>query len=130
MVDEPELNLHPENQRKIARLFARLVNVGLKVFLTTHSDYIIREFNTLIMLKGKKKITQEENYEKKEWLSPQQFRVYITTDKKSKTANKQKTIRTLIKANITPEEGIEMTSFDESIADLNRIQDRILLEDS
>lgn len=28
MVNEPELNLHPENQRRIARLFARLVNLG------------------------------------------------------------------------------------------------------
>ena len=51
MVDEPELNLHPENQRLIARLFARIVNLGIKVFITTHSDYIIKELNTLIMLK-------------------------------------------------------------------------------
>ncbi|MFN6181816.1 MAG: AAA family ATPase, partial [Dolichospermum sp.] len=50
MVDEPELNLHPENQRRVARLFARLVNVGIKVFITTHSDYIVKELNTLIML--------------------------------------------------------------------------------
>ena len=47
MVDEPELNLHPENQRRIARLFARLVNLGVKVFITTHSDYIVKELNTL-----------------------------------------------------------------------------------
>jgi predicted ATPase len=53
MVDEPELNLHPENQRRVARLFARLVNLGIKVFITTHSDYIIKELNTLIMLKRK-----------------------------------------------------------------------------
>jgi len=52
MVDEPELNLHPENQRKVARLFSRLVNAGLNVFMTTHSDYIIKELNTLIMLSG------------------------------------------------------------------------------
>jgi hypothetical protein len=45
IVDEPELNLHPENQRRIARLFARLVNIGIKVFITTHSDYIIKELN-------------------------------------------------------------------------------------
>ena len=50
MVDEPELNLHPENQRRVARLFARLVNLGIKVFITTHSDYIVKELNTLIML--------------------------------------------------------------------------------
>lgn len=39
MVDEPELNLHPANQRRIARLFACLVNIGIKVFITTHSDH-------------------------------------------------------------------------------------------
>ena len=50
MVDEPELNLHPANQRRIARLFACLVNLGVKVFITTHSDYIVKELNTLIML--------------------------------------------------------------------------------
>ena len=50
MVDEPELNLHPANQRRIARLFASLVNSGIKVFITTHSDYIVKELNTLIML--------------------------------------------------------------------------------
>ncbi|MFM7714300.1 MAG: AAA family ATPase, partial [Microcystis sp.] len=54
IVDEPELNLHPENQRRIAKLFARLINIGIKVFITTHSDYIIKEINTLIMLNHNK----------------------------------------------------------------------------
>ncbi|GAJ06031.1 unnamed protein product, partial [marine sediment metagenome] len=55
IIDEPELNLHPENQCRLARLFACLVNAGLKVFITTHSDYIVKEINTLLMLKQKKK---------------------------------------------------------------------------
>ena len=50
MIDEPELNLHPENQLRIARLFSQLVNIGIKIFVTTHSDYIIKELNTLIVL--------------------------------------------------------------------------------
>ncbi|MDR8356489.1 ATP-binding protein, partial [Acinetobacter baumannii] len=45
MIDEPELNLHPRNQRMLARLLAKLVNHGVKVFLTTHSDFIIKEMN-------------------------------------------------------------------------------------
>ena len=53
IIDEPELNLHPENQRCIARLLAKLVNYGIKVFITTHSDYIVKELNTLIMLIGR-----------------------------------------------------------------------------
>lgn len=43
MIDEPELNLHPKNQIRIARLFAKLINVGVKIWITTHSDYIIKE---------------------------------------------------------------------------------------
>ena len=50
IIDEPELNLHPDNQRKIARFIGRLINEGFKVLVSTHSDYIIRELNNLIML--------------------------------------------------------------------------------
>ena len=46
MIDEPELNLHPENQRKLARLLAAISRAGIRIFITTHSDYIIRELNT------------------------------------------------------------------------------------
>ena len=50
IIDEPELNLHPDNQLKITRVLAKLVNHGFKVIMSTHSDYIIREVNNLIML--------------------------------------------------------------------------------
>ncbi|TAH20118.1 MAG: hypothetical protein EAZ08_06915 [Cytophagales bacterium] len=50
MIDEPELNLHPENQIKMARLFAKLLNAGIRVWITTHSDYIVKELNNCIML--------------------------------------------------------------------------------
>ena len=73
MVDEPELNLHPENQRRIARLFAQLVNLGIRVFATTHSDYIVKELNTLIMLKQDKpylkQIAKEEGYQSEELIA-------------------------------------------------------------
>jgi len=50
IIDEPELNLHPDNQRKVARVIAQMVNAGIKVMISTHSDYIIRELNNLMML--------------------------------------------------------------------------------
>ncbi|HHP0406170.1 AAA family ATPase [Acinetobacter baumannii] len=50
MIDEPELNLHPSNQRLVARLIAKMVNMGLKIVVSTHSDYFVRELNSLIML--------------------------------------------------------------------------------
>lgn len=52
MIDEPELNLHPSNQRVIARFLAKLVNSGIRVIVSTHSDYFVKEINSLIMLHG------------------------------------------------------------------------------
>ena len=49
IIDEPEMNFHPDVQVILARIFAILVNKGLKIVVSTHSDYIVREFNNLIM---------------------------------------------------------------------------------
>lgn len=53
IIDEPEISLHPNNQILIARFIAQMINAGLKVLISTHSDYIIRELNNLIMLNVK-----------------------------------------------------------------------------
>lgn len=50
MIDEPELNLHPENQILLARLLVRLVKSGIHVAISTHSDYIVREISNMMML--------------------------------------------------------------------------------
>lgn len=50
IIDEPELNLHPANQITLVRVFARLIHAGLRLLISTHSDYIIREINNLIMI--------------------------------------------------------------------------------
>lgn len=62
IIDEPELNLHPDNQVIIAKIIAKIANNGFKVLISTHSDYIIRELNNLIMLKGKPNFVKKYNY--------------------------------------------------------------------
>jgi ABC-type multidrug transport system ATPase subunit len=132
MVDEPELNLHPENQRCVARLFARLMNLGIKIFITTHSDYIIKELNTLIMLNHNKphikRIAEEEGYREKELLSSEKVKVYIAEETLIKVdGNSKKTkCQTLTPAKIDSELGIEARSFDTTIETMNRIQEAIV----
>ncbi|MCZ8066766.1 MULTISPECIES: AAA family ATPase [unclassified Microcystis] len=132
IVDEPELNLHPENQRRIAKLFARLINIGIKVFITTHSDYIIKEINTLIMLNHNKphlkQIAAEEGYRQEELLSANQVKVYIAEKAlKMLKGQKRKTkFNTLTPAKIDHEMGIEARSFDTTIENINRIQTAII----
>ncbi len=97
MIDEPELNLHPENQRRVARLFARLANLGIKVFITTHSDYIIKELNTLIMLNHNKphlkRIAQQEGYQPEELIIASQIKVYIAEEASIKLEGGQRKTR-------------------------------------
>ncbi len=132
IVDEPELNLHPENQRKIARLFAKLINIGVKVFITTHSDYLIKELNTLIMLNQNKEhvkqIAVDEGYDTDELLSPDKIKVYIAEQSLIKTdgLKKKTNCNTLTEAEITSELGIEVKSFDKTIDIINRIQEAIV----
>ncbi|MEI7831780.1 MAG: ATP-binding protein [bacterium] len=132
MIDEPELNLHPENQRLVARLLARLVNIGIKVFISTHSDYIIKELNTLIMLGQEsprlEKIAKVEGYHPEEFLSADKIRVYIAEmDKLVVDGGKRRTnCQTLTLADIDPKYGIEARSFDDTIETMNRIQEEIV----
>lgn len=132
IVDEPELNLHPENQRKVARLFAMLVNHGIKVFITTHSDFIIKEINTLILLEQRTErlleLAKREGYSEKEFLDHKKIKVYMAKESLVKVdgmARKAK-CNTLIAANITPTTGIDLETFDSTIEDLNRIQEEII----
>lgn len=133
MIDEPELSLHPENQRRIARLFARLVNLGVKVFITTHSDYIVKELNTLIMLNHDKphlkKIVEENGYQESELINADQVKLYVAEEQLMPLEEGQKRRRrghTLVPAKIHPRFGIGVSSFDKTIDDMNRIQDDIV----
>jgi predicted ATPase len=81
MIDEPELNLHPSNQMLLRGLIANLVNLGIDVMITTHSDYMIKEFNNLIMLSNdfveKERIMKENKYEEIDILHPDKVKAYF-----------------------------------------------------
>lgn len=49
IIDEPEMNFHPDSQVLFVSIVAELINAGLRFLISTHSDYIIREFNKLIL---------------------------------------------------------------------------------
>ena len=114
MIDEPELNIHPENQQHIARLLARLVNAGLRVVISTHRDTIVREFNSLLMLsQDNGELRKKYRYREDEVLTVEQVSVCLF-EKQSITPFE-----------ISPEDGIYVTTFDTVIEDLNRINDNI-----
>jgi predicted ATPase len=117
MIDEPELNLHPNNQRFLAQLLAKLVNKKVKIVISTHSDYIIREINNLIILandfKQKTNIMRKYNYTNEESLRKETISAnYLHNN-------------TIEEIEINPCEGIHVNTFDETIILSNEISDKL-----
>jgi ABC-type cobalamin/Fe3+-siderophores transport system ATPase subunit len=116
MIDEPELNLHPDNQISMARIIAQLVNKGIKVFVTTHSDFFVREINNLVLLSNsfsdKEKIMTKYHYKEEEILKPNKLAVYIMDDNKA------------IPIKVT-KDGIEKSIFDITIIEQSNASDEI-----
>lgn len=126
LIDEPELNLHPKNQRLLARFISELVKANIKVFITTHSDYIIREFNSLILMNYTqehiKNIKLKFGYADYEKLDSSLISAYITEPIK----NNMTTSFLLKKLEVTPLNGIAIQSFDDQIIEMNLIQNSIM----
>ena len=116
IIDEPESHLSTKNQILMARFLVRCVNAGMRVLITTHSDYIIKEFNNLIMLsssfpqKDKFLANHKKQYTKEDFLKPKLVRAYIC--KKGELIPCEMNSR-----------GMLMPSFDDTIIDINRISD-------
>ena len=117
MIDEPELNLHPENQIKLARLFAKLINIGLNVWITTHSDYIVKEINNLLLLSNnfseKENLMKEFGYGENEILNNDQVKIYISKENGE-----------LFNVEID-RYGMSSTTFDETIEKINEVSNSI-----
>ena len=116
-VDEPELNLHPKNQILLAKIFVKMINAGLRLVISTHSDYIIREINNMIMADGLNKagdkISAKMGYDETLCLEQDKFAPYLF----EKNANG--------KVKVTPLEvdryGFNMPSIDEAINNQNEV---------
>jgi len=126
LIDEPELNLHPDNQVKLTRIFARLINKGLRLIISTHSDYIVREINNLIMLSQESEQMRNEakrlNYNDDEYLKKGMVGAYYFDFKKTKKreSNQVDVLEVLIS-----ESGFEIPSIDDTINLQNEIAEEL-----
>lgn len=116
IIDEPESHLDTSNQILLARLLACFVRAGLKVLVTTHSDYIVKEVNNLIMLsqefKDKDKIKRRLKYGTNDYLPPTSVRAYVARNNGLFACEVDKF-------------GIDMPIFDDTIDKINRASNEL-----
>ena len=99
-----------------------LINIGINVLVTTHSDYIIREFNTLLQLNNDdeylRKLQKKEGYTDAELLKADKVKAYV--------AEKQEDGVVLKAAPVTQHDGITIDTLDEVIDKMNQIHNEII----
>ena len=72
-VEEPEVHLHPTAQTKMAEILAAMVRAGIRVVITTHSDWLLDAIANLVR-QGETNSSNEFSLKKKEvsvyWFEP------------------------------------------------------------
>lgn len=101
IIEEPEAHLHPAAQCKLVSILIRLVNSGVYVIFTTHSDLLLRK-----VLHSVRPITKEKEYIRSEDLA-----VYLLKEEREGSVSERIEI---------PKHGIleKLPTFDDIIKEL------------
>ena len=119
IMDEPESHLDTTNQLLLTRILAHFVRAGIKVLITTHSDYLIKEINNLVMLghldaTRRRTLGRRLGYSRDEQLPPESLKAYVADGNNLQSC----TVDHL---------GIDMPVFDDTIDRVNRVANELAI---
>lgn len=79
ILEEPEAHLHPVNQRIMATVVVRLIRQGVRVLLTTHSDYFLHQISNFIRMGTLGEQRTELGYQANDYLSANEVSALLFT---------------------------------------------------
>ena len=110
ILEEPESHLHPAAQRMLARGLVRLVNAGVKVIITTHSDMFVGQINnSLALSSASSELIEEQGFEPCDSLKPEQVSACLFKYDREKGGSVIQSLE------IEPDTGIDEEEFAEVI---------------
>ena len=105
IIEEPESHLHPAMQTVFARELARLAHSGIRVVVTTHSEWLLDQFANLVRLSALPKDERKGIPGADEALQPEQFGAWLFKQKQRPKGSVVEEIR------VDPEAGGLLTDY-------------------
>ena len=75
--EEPESHLHPANQRVLAHAIVKMVRKGVKVMITTHSDYFLSQLGNFVRLSALPEKRAKWGYDDEDYLNRDDLGCYV-----------------------------------------------------
>lgn len=107
IIEEPEAHLHPGMQAAFTRELARLVAAGIRIVMTTHSEWVLEQFGNLVRLSGVEKQARAGVGDPECALRPEQVGAWLFSPSDHPRG------ASVTEIELDPETGLFPTGFDE-----------------
>ena len=107
IIEEPEAHLHPEKQVALARLFARMIRSGIRLVITTHSDWLLEQVANLVRLAALPEDRKADLRDAEFALRAEEVGVWLFREKKRPRGS------TVEEIDVDPESGVYPADYEE-----------------
>jgi len=124
IIEEPEAHLHPAMQVELTRQIAALVQAGIRVIITTHSEWVLEELGNIVRRSQLSTAQRQDTPQGEFALRPEQVGAWLFKQKQRPRGSVVAEIKFDEETGLysTDYEDVSLALYNDSVDIFNRIQ--------